>query len=220
MLPLLPSVGPSLSSITSSLRKHPVNSFHISSTIIESDIFLKHKLKWSEFMHVTPEFIDNFELPSPLSPPSGTLREFCWRQMTTIWRRCEISDGCGRSGIGWHGCWIESDQMPGSWGWSTLQWYRQSCYIGRSRGLCPPVLIGPLVDSNTGSPADWLCRNRGEYWMWLGCTPSGGGYCGFRSAGGGDIHFLPPEHSCTVHFDRAHYEPLSGGGATPGDKVV
>ena len=37
--------------------------------------------------------------------------------------------------------------------------------------------------------------------------------CGYLS------HTLP-EHGRTINFDQAHYGPVSGGGATPGDKGV
>ena len=34
--------------------------------------------------------------------------------------------------------------------------------------------------------------------------------------GGGDLRLLPPEHIFTVHCDRAHYVPVSGGGEASG----
>ena len=50
--------------------------------------------------------------------------------------------------------------------------------------------------------------------------PSGG--CDGRSgtARGGDLRILPPEHGCTAHFDQAHYESVSGGGAETGAKDI
>ena len=46
-----------------------------------------------------------------------------------------------------------------------------------------------------------------------GIPPSGGRNDGGCTAGGRDLHILPPEHSHTVYCDQAHYGPVSGGGA-------
>ena len=44
-------------------------------------------------------------------------------------------------------------------------------------------------------------------------TPAGGNDGGIRTAGGGDLHLLPPEHDHTINYDQANYEPVFGGGA-------
>ena len=54
----------------------------------------------------------------------------------------------------------------------------------------------------------------------MGVPPAGGGDGVGRPAGGGDIHHLPPEHSCTVNFEQSNYGLVSGVGATPGLKGV
>ena len=54
----------------------------------------------------------------------------------------------------------------------------------------------------------------------VGVTPSGGRNGGCRPVGGGDLSCPPTERSRTVHCNQAHYELVSGGGATPGDKGV
>ena len=43
----------------------------------------------------------------------------------------------------------------------------------------------------------------------------GGGHtvCGY-------IYFPPPEHICTIYYDKAHYGTVSGGGLDPGIKGV
>ena len=40
------------------------------------------------------------------------------------------------------------------------------------------------------------------------------------TAGGGYRCLPPSEHSCTVYCDRAHYVPVSGGGAEAGSRVT
>ena len=37
-------------------------------------------------------------------------------------------------------------------------------------------------------------------------------------SGGGDLRLPPPENSCTVYCDQAHYGPVSGGRAEAGVK--
>ena len=44
------------------------------------------------------------------------------------------------------------------------------------------------------------------------------GGCGHT--GGGDIRCQPPEHSCKIYCDKAHCEPVYGGGMEPGVKGV
>ena len=39
---------------------------------------------------------------------------------------------------------------------------------------------------------------------------------GSEVAGGRYLRLPPPEHSCTVHCDQAHYGPVSGGGEASG----
>ena len=39
---------------------------------------------------------------------------------------------------------------------------------------------------------------------------------GSEVAGGRYLRLPPPEHSCTVHCDQAHYGPVSSGGAETG----
>ena len=43
---------------------------------------------------------------------------------------------------------------------------------------------------------------------------------GSRTAGGGDLRLLPPEHGCTLNHDQYHYGPVSGGGAETGAKDI
>ena len=51
-------------------------------------------------------------------------------------------------------------------------------------------------------------------------TPDGGYDCGGGHAEGGDLCHPPPEHSRTVHCDRAHFGPVSGGVSMPWDRGV
>ena len=53
----------------------------------------------------------------------------------------------------------------------------------------------------------------------MGISPTGGCNGGGRIAGGGYLHLLPPEQSCTVYCDQAHYGPVSGSGSEAGMKV-
>ena len=50
----------------------------------------------------------------------------------------------------------------------------------------------------------------------MGILPYGGRNGGGGTTGGGDLRLPPPEQSCTVHCDQAHYVPVSVGGATNG----
>ena len=50
----------------------------------------------------------------------------------------------------------------------------------------------------------------------MGILPYGGRNGGGGTTGGGDLHLPPPEKSCTVHCDQAHYVPVSGGGEASG----
>ena len=50
----------------------------------------------------------------------------------------------------------------------------------------------------------------------MGKYPAGGGDGGGGVTGGGYLRLPPSEHSFTVHCYQAHYEPVSGGGETPG----
>ena len=52
----------------------------------------------------------------------------------------------------------------------------------------------------------------------MGLSPAGGRDGRDRIAGGGDLNLPPPEHSCTVYCDQAHYGPVSGGRAEAGVK--
>ena len=57
----------------------------------------------------------------------------------------------------------------------------------------------------------------------MGISPDGGRDGRGGTTGGGDLHILPPEHSCTVYCDQDHYGPVSGGGAearVKGDQAV
>ena len=54
----------------------------------------------------------------------------------------------------------------------------------------------------------------------MGLSPAGGRNNGGRNVGGGDIHILPPEHSCTVYCVIAHYEPVSAEENRPGSRVT
>ena len=42
-------------------------------------------------------------------------------------------------------------------------------------------------------------------------SPAGRGDVGGGVTGGGDLHIPPPEQDHTVHYDKAHYGPVSGG---------
>ena len=69
-------------------------------------------------------------------------------------------------------------------------------------------------------PTDLQGGNLGEGGMSCGHTPAircdGGG----GPAGGGDLCLPPPEHSCTVYYDQAHYGLVSGGEADTGDTGI
>ena len=54
------------------------------------------------------------------------------------------------------------------------------------------------------------------------CRGDGGGDGGGngRPIGGGYLRSTPLEHSYKIHYDQAHYIPVSGGGVTPGYKGV
>ena len=43
----------------------------------------------------------------------------------------------------------------------------------------------------------------------------GGGNGGYRNVGGGDLCISPSEHRHKIYCDKAHYGPVSGGGAVP-----
>ena len=50
--------------------------------------------------------------------------------------------------------------------------------------------------------------------------PAGGRDGGIRTAEGGDLRILPPEHGHTVHCNQSHYGPVSGGRAETGAKDI
>ena len=52
----------------------------------------------------------------------------------------------------------------------------------------------------------------------MGVSPTG--CCDGRGGinGGGDLSILPPEHSCTVYCNQAHYGPVSSREAQKGVK--
>ena len=58
----------------------------------------------------------------------------------------------------------------------------------------------------------------------LSASPSEGRHGGSGFTGCGDLSIPPLEHSCTVHFNQAHYGTVSGNlessGVTGGKKVV
>ena len=54
----------------------------------------------------------------------------------------------------------------------------------------------------------------------MGVPPTGGVNGKDGPSGFGYLCSPPPEHSHTVHFNQAHYGPVSGGRATPRDKGV
>ena len=49
-------------------------------------------------------------------------------------------------------------------------------------------------------------------------SPYGGRDGRLRIIGGGELHLPPPEQSCIVHCDQAHYRPVSGSRAETGVK--
>ena len=49
----------------------------------------------------------------------------------------------------------------------------------------------------------------------MGAPSHGGVNVGGGSAGGGDLRCLPSEHRHAIYYDKSHYGPVSGGGATP-----
>ena len=59
-----------------------------------------------------------------------------------------------------------------------------------------------------------------EYEWGVGLPPTGRGDVGGVHTGGGDLLRPPPEYGLTIHWDQAHYGPLSGSGARPRDKGV
>ena len=50
----------------------------------------------------------------------------------------------------------------------------------------------------------------------MGVSPSDGSYGGDRFTVVGDLRLPPPEHSCKVHCNQAHYVPMYGGGEVSG----
>ena len=52
----------------------------------------------------------------------------------------------------------------------------------------------------------------------MGIPPAGGSDDGGGTSGVGDLNLPPPEHSCTVYCNKAHYGPVSVGGAEAGVK--
>ena len=57
----------------------------------------------------------------------------------------------------------------------------------------------------------------------MGVSPTGGRNGGGVITGGGDLCITPPEHSCTVNYEQAHYGPVSGSREAyrvMGDQVV
>ena len=49
-----------------------------------------------------------------------------------------------------------------------------------------------------------------EWGDWGSVSPTGGGDEGGGVTEGGYLFLLTPEHSCTVHYDKDHYGPVSG----------
>ena len=49
--------------------------------------------------------------------------------------------------------------------------------------------------------------------LWIGVSPDEGSDGGGGITGGRYIRLPPPEHSRTAHYEQAHYELVSGGGA-------
>ena len=54
----------------------------------------------------------------------------------------------------------------------------------------------------------------------MGLPPSGGCDDGGGMTGGGYLCLSPPEHIKKVHYDQAHYGPVSSGGAHAGSRVA
>ena len=75
-------------------------------------------------------------------------------------------------------------------------------HIGRILGAIP-TKGGPQADKKAT-----LERER----LQVGVSYSGVSNGRGRITGGEDPHLPPPEHSCTVNYDRDHYGPVSGGG--------
>ena len=91
----------------------------------------------------------------------------------------------------------------------------------------PAVQVGDVVDETTywegleqipiqGVPQDDRTATLVRTGRRMGVSPYGKIDDGGGITGGGDIHFLPLEHSHTVHCEQAHYGPVSGGGAVYG----
>ena len=55
---------------------------------------------------------------------------------------------------------------------------------------------------------------------WISLSPAGGIDDRSDIIAGGDIRFPPPEYNSIVHCNKAHYGPVSGGGAAAGVKGV
>ena len=49
--------------------------------------------------------------------------------------------------------------------------------------------------------------------MCMSVSPAVGRDGGGGITGGGDLRLLPPEHSCTVHWDQTYYGAVSVGGS-------
>ena len=55
---------------------------------------------------------------------------------------------------------------------------------------------------------------------YIAVPPTGRDHGEVGPAVGGDLCFLPPKYSQTLHFYQAHFGPVPGGGSAPGDKGV
>ena len=101
------------------------------------------------------------------------------------------------------------------WGgtYGTFIWVRYVCHVPvhcEYDGRLPPQGV---------TQVDGAESKEGDIWD-IGLNPTGRGNIGGRHKGCVDLRRPPPEYGHTIHYNRDHYGPVSGGGATPGDKYV
>ena len=64
------------------------------------------------------------------------------------------------------------------------------------------------IPPQSGPKTDGRATSEENGWD-VGISPAGGGDGGVRVTGGADLHIPPPEHSLKVHYEKAHYGPVS-----------
>ena len=75
------------------------------------------------------------------------------------------------------------------------------------------------IPTQGGPHIDGTATSEGTVWDVV-LNPTGGGDGRGWPTNCGELHRPMPEHSHRVNCDQAHYGPVTGGRATPGDKVV